>query len=294
MTDLTKTLSPVIAFLLLAVCAPAAAGMPGLPQPKIELVRHRAIYDMSLSRSAAGSNISRFDGMLILEFTGSACEGFVQNTKLITATTDWNGKRSVSDLRTSSWESGEGERMRFHSTRAVNAQTVETVEGEAARDGKTAKIALKRPSESRLRYPGEVMFPTQHSLAVLDAAVRGDFVFQANLYDGLDSGGKVYLTNTVIGKPLAAGANKELKPVDKAAPLDGLVSWPVVISYFDPGKRDILPEYEIGYRLYSNGVSRKLSIDYGNFAVEGELVKIEFLKPSECKTGDSKAVRSGR
>lgn len=292
MKHLTITLIPVAALLL--TTAPAAAGMPGLPQPKIELVPHRAIYDMSLARSAAGSNISRFDGMLILEFTGSACEGFVQNTKLITATTDWNGKRNVSDLRTSSWESGEGERMRFHSNRAVNAQTVEIVEGDAVRDGKAAKIALKRPSESRLRFPGEVMFPTQHSLAVLQAAARGEFVLQANLYDGLDSGGKVYVTNTVIGKPLAPGANKELKPVEKAGPLDDLVSWPVNISYFDPGKRDILPEYEIGYRLYSNGVSRKLFIDYGNFAVEGELVKIEFLKPSECKGGEPKAARPGR
>jgi hypothetical protein len=64
-----------------------------------------------------------------------------------------------------------------------------------------------------------------------------------------------------------------------------MVSWPITISYFDPAKRDILPDYEIAYRLYANGVSRKMSIDYGNFSVEGELVKIEFLKPSSC-SGD--------
>ncbi len=288
---------PAALFLVMAAFAgtPAAAQMPGGAAPHIELMPHRAIYDMTLSKSSAGSNISAFDGLLILEFTGSPCEGFVQNTKLITASTDWNGKRNVTDLRTSSWESGEGERMRFHSTRAMNAQTTEIIEGDAQRDGKKSmRIALKRPKEGKMRVPGDIMFPTQHSLAVLHAATRGQFFLQATLYDGLDQGDKIYHTNTVIGKVLAPGANKQLKPIEKAEPLDGIASWPITISYFDPAKRDILPDYEIGYRLYANGVSRKMTIDYGNFAVEGELVKIEFLKPSPCSADAKKAAHAPR
>jgi hypothetical protein len=272
----------------------AAAELPATAAaPHIELVSHRALYTMSLSKSSAGSNISSFDGLMVLEFTGSACEGFVQNTKLITASTDWNGKRTVTDLRTSSWEHNNTGRLRFHSTRATNGQTVEVIDGDAARDGKKAlRVDLKRPSPAKTRIAGDIMFPAQHSLAVLQAAARGQFFLQANIYDGLDQGTKIYQTSTVIGSALPAGANRNLRPAEKAEALDSVVSWPVSISYFDPAKRELMPEYEIAYRLYANGVSRKMTIDYGNFSVEGELVKIEFLKPATCVSGDKKPVHA--
>ena len=55
-------------------------------------------------------------------------------------------------------------------------------------------------------------------------------------------------------------------------------------SYFEEGKKDQeTPSYQIGFRLYSNGVSRDLTIDYDDFSMRGALKEIEFLKESDCK-----------
>ena len=61
-------------------------------------------------------------------------------------------------------------------------------------------------------------------------------------------------------------------------------SWPVVVSYYDPSpKKDGLPAYEISFRMYSNGVSRKLKLDYGTFSLEGELSAIDFYEEKPCQ-----------
>jgi len=136
--------------------------------PDIKLAPHRAIYDMKLLRSQPGSNISSLDGFLSIEFTGSVCEGFVQSTQLVTSTVDWNGREVLTDMRSSSWEDGTGEKFHFRSKRFVNQQESEVIEGDAARDAKkkSIQIAMKSPAYNRLKIGGGAMFPTQHSIAV--------------------------------------------------------------------------------------------------------------------------------
>jgi hypothetical protein len=43
-----------------------------------------------------------------------------------------------------------------------------------------------------------------------------------------------------------------------------------------------LPVYELAYVMLENGVSKNLYIDYGGFALEGDLREITFLQPSAC------------
>ena len=58
------------------------------------------------------------------------------------------------------------------------------------------------------------------------------------------------------------------------------------IAYFEPGsdKQDALPVYELSFLMFENGVSRKLYIDYGEFALQGDLTEITFHSPSKCDT----------
>jgi hypothetical protein len=49
------------------------------------------------------------------------------------------------------------------------------------------------------------------------------------------------------------------------------------------------PTYELSFRLYANGVSRKLQIDYGTFAISGELTRIDFFEPGKCTGGATKS-----
>ena len=44
-----------------------------------------------------------------------------------------------------------------------------------------------------------------------------------------------------------------------------------------------MPVYELEFLFFENGVSRKLFIDYGEFAIRGELKEIVFHAPSKCE-----------
>lgn len=274
---------------LVLACAPGLAygqAVSAAVTPGVQLTPHRAIYEMTLDNSSAGANIANVRGRLVFDFTGSTCDGYTLNTRLVTQIVDRDGRTATSDVRSSSWEQGNGGQFKFHSSQYLNQKFSEAVGGKAARKDSNQMIgvALEKPAKTELKLHGKAMFPTQHSLAILDAASQGKTVVQADLYDGSEKGDKVYETTTFIGKPLAAGANKTLKQVKNAEALDGLTSWPVAISYFNqpqPGDEGT-PAYQLAFRLYANGVSRNLRIDYGNFSLTGELSRLEFYNPQDC------------
>jgi hypothetical protein len=58
----------------------------------------------------------------------------------------------------------------------------------------------------------------------------------------------------------------------------------VSIAYFEPGSdtKDALPAYELSFRIFENGVSSAMLIDYGEFAVRGELKELIYFKRTDC------------
>jgi hypothetical protein len=44
-----------------------------------------------------------------------------------------------------------------------------------------------------------------------------------------------------------------------------------------------VPVYELTFLFFENGVSRQLFIDYGEFALQGEIKEITFLEPKKCE-----------
>ena len=44
-----------------------------------------------------------------------------------------------------------------------------------------------------------------------------------------------------------------------------------------------MPVYELSFLFFENGVSRKLFIDYGEFAIQGEIKEIVFPPANKCE-----------
>jgi hypothetical protein len=132
-----------------------------------------------------------------------------------------------------------------------------------------------------------MVFPTEHMRRIIDAAKADKTILEFPVYDGAETGEKVYNTMTVIGRPIAPGARK---PADAAAGntvLDGMVRWPVTISYFDKGKSksgggEQTPVYAISFELYENGVSRALTLDYNDFVISGEMTSLDLKAEKPC------------
>jgi hypothetical protein len=250
-----------------------------------ELVAHRAIYEMTLDDARTASGITGIDGRMVFEFTGSECDGYSLNMRMVTQMTDSQGQTNLTDLRSSTWEQGDGQKFRFQSAQYLNDKLGDVTMGRAVRESpnEAIKVKLSQPSRAELNLSGQVLFPTQHSLALIDAARSGQSLFQARIYDGSEKGRKVYDTTAFIGRKVEAGADADkLEPAAKEKELDQLASWPVSIGYFEPKGGDLTPSYQIDFRLYENGVSRELLIDYGDFSIHGTLTALEYLKPAEC------------
>ena len=103
------------------------------------------------------------------------------------------------------------------------------------------------------------------------------------VYDGSDDGKRVFDTLAVIGHRVEPGAGQNLEAPAKQAVLVALPRWPMTISYFKAGSGDLTPAYTISFELYENGISRALKLDYGDFALKGDLASLDVLPYGACE-----------
>jgi hypothetical protein len=282
-----RPLGAALALMALSAASPAQAAGGGLV-----LAPHRAVYEMSLAAARGGSGVTQVTGRMVYEMTGSACEGYTQNMRFVTNMVNQNGTGVITDLRSWSWEDAGSKRFRFNSSQFRDERPTEATAGDATRGqtGGDVKVELTKPAKKDLSLRSGVHFPIQHSMAVLDAARAGKSLFRADLFDGSEKGEKVYDTISFIGRKQPEGANRQLPTVKDAERLDTMPAWPVSIGYFEPGtdKKDAVPVYELSFLFFENGVSRKLFIDYGEFAIQGEIKEIVFLEPGKCEAGQAR------
>lgn len=264
-----------------------AAAQTALPQG-MTMAPHRAVYEIGLVETRGGGGVSDLSGRMVYELTGSVCQGYTQTMRFVTRMTSQDGSTSLTDMRSTSWEDALAKAFRFNSSQYKDTKLEETTDGDAARSGPKGevKVEITKPKKKALNLKGNTFFPVQHSMALLTAAQNGDQIFIADLYDGSEKGEKVYATSSFIGGVKPAGFNSTLGKVPSAEPLDKIRSWPVSISYFEEGSdlKDAVPSYELAFIYFENGVSRRLFIDYGEFAVRGTLQKLDFLPPAKCKS----------
>jgi hypothetical protein len=247
---------------------------------------HRAVYDITFDHATPGSGVADMSGRMVYEMTGSTCGEYAQNMRFVTRMTNQEGVAQVNDLRTSSFEELATHRLRFSSSQYENQKLSEASQGSAGpgNGASFTEVKLTKPAKKTVKLPSDIYFPIQHSLALVEAARAGHSQFTANLYDGSDKGEKFYETSAVIGPRADPGSVKIPAKVPNSEKLSGLASWPIAIGYFEPGpaRLDALPTYELSFRFYENGVSSRLYIDYGDFAIRGELKELTFLDAGKC------------
>jgi envelope integrity protein B len=265
---------------------PAAAD-PATTVDLAPFAPHRAVYELSMGDSSAGSGVTGVTGRMVYELKGSPCDGYTQNMRFVTVMTNQEGTDTLSDLRNSSWEEADAKKLTFSSTQYQNDELADSSQGDAARSkGATPVVGvdLVKPAKKRVSLPTDIYFPMQHASTLVQAAKSGVKMLTANLYDGSEQGEKYYLTNTVIGKKYDTGSKAFSASFKGADQLASVESWPMTISYFEAGKdkQDQTPAYELSFRYFENGVTSDLKIDYGEFSIKGELKELTFLDPGKC------------
>ena len=266
----------------LALCAaPLAAPAPDAP---IVLAAHRAVYDLTLAYTRGNSPVEAVRGRILYDFDGNACSGYSLEFRQVSEIDNGEGKASTSDLRSTTWEGGDAKSFTFKSQNFLNDNLIDAVDGRADHGVKTTAVDLRKPQRKKLRVDREVVFPTEHMVRAIAAGRAGKTILSFPVYDGSDTGDKVFNTLTVIGHKIPPGERIPDDPAGKEPRLAGMARWPVTISYFAKDKTadkgEQTPDYAISFELYDNGISRALMLDYNDFVVKGKLTSLE-LKPAK-------------
>jgi len=266
----------------LVLTSAALAGMAAVVAQAAPLAPHRATYELTLDPSKTSVKLDRATGRIAFELTGNACEGYSVTLRQVTALDTGEGRLSTSDLHSVSWEDGAAKSYRFKSRNVLNDELRDQVDGTAERKadgGFTVKLTGAKPETFPL--DGKITLPTEHLISLIAAGAAGKRIVEARVFDGAPDGRKVYDTLAVVG-----GAVKGDDAPEEAArksELSNMARYPVTVSYFEQGVGERTPTYVLGFELYDNGISRALRLDYGGFALRGELTTLEFLKSTPCK-----------
>ena len=251
--------------------SPASAAQPLIP--------HRAVYDLNLGDASDRSDIAAITGRMVYEFNGSTCDGYTVSFRFVTQI-DTNENTRLTDQQTTTYENPKGTEFSFATKSFVDQALDREVRGTATVKGGHTLVQLKKPAEDDLEL-APTLFPTQHMLDLIAKARKGETFYEANIFDGSDDANEVLTTTVLIGhKAEKVSDNAELKVMGDMKPQ---AYWPVSIAYFKLNGEggEELPIYRIDFKLYENGITRDLVMDYGEFSMTGQLVDLAVLEPAD-------------
>ncbi|MDB5580707.1 MAG: hypothetical protein JWR80_5883 [Bradyrhizobium sp.] len=249
---------------------------------------HQALYELKLLKSRGSNSINSARGRILYNFSGSACEGYTSEFRQVSELNSGEGKLTMSDLRSTSWEDGDGKSYRFKIATRMNDADSSPVDGMAERSGDHITVKLKQPEAKTFTLDGTTVFPTEQIQRIITAAREGKSVLELSVYDGSDNGEKVYNTLSVIGQPIPGDRSIETPDPSTANDvMKSLKRWPVTVSYYDRDAKakdgEQTPVYAMSFELFENGVSRALVLDYNDFVISGALGKFDVKDSKPCK-----------
>jgi hypothetical protein len=261
-----------------AVGVPAVVAAPPMDEAARRLLPHRAVYDLKLKDASERSGIEGMVGRMVYEFNGSACTGFTTNFRLVTRISTGDESR-VSDQQTKTFEDLSAQQFHFETKSFTDEQPDKDIVGDASPGENGVKVELQGTAAREIDLPASD-FPTAHMLDIIHNAKEDKRIFETRVFDGSENGDQSLLTSTVIGKGVTPTADDS--DATSAGEFAKSPYWPVTIAYFNDGAAgDPTPVYNMSFKLYENGITRDLTMDYGDFALSGQLVKLDVLKKEQ-------------
>ncbi|MDR3449064.1 MAG: cell envelope integrity EipB family protein [Alphaproteobacteria bacterium] len=251
-----------------------------------KIAPHRAIYGMSLATVRNGANITDVSGRMLFEWR-DVCDGWAiqQHMQLHFTYADGDDQDVTSTELT--WEAKDGKSYSFNIRRLTNGKETENYRGKAVlnADG-SGTVTYTEPKPKTVQLPAGTLFPSAHTQLILQKAAQGEKLFTKRVFDGSDEDGSSDISAFILPQKAdtqkAGAADSALEAGLKANPLLADAGWPVHMAFFKIGTETGEPDYEMDLNLLPNGIARHMKIDYGDFAVTGNLEDVEALPAPSC------------
>ncbi len=271
------TLSLLCALLAMAG---ARAAEPALP-PDLPFVGQDAFYQLRLAAPGGDGNVVAGSGRMGYEVI-DACDGWAVRQRLEMTLIDDDGQvtRTISDYAT--WEAKNGLAFRFHTVDTTDGEVDDRLDGEAHLDrpGGPGEVTYTAPKRETLKLPAGTMFPMWQTEAIIRAAQAGKKFITMPLFDGTGEDGASDSSVAIDGWDPPA-ANRDAAWAGHFPVLADLPSTRVHVAFFSRKPDTVLPDFQIGMRYFLNGVADGLAMDFGDFIMDGRLIRLAIL-PRRC------------
>src|SRR5438093_12915717 len=186
---------------VVAALLATAAGIGGFPAQRVaaltpagELASHRAIYELKLAHTRGNSPAVAARGRILYDFSGNSCDGYALQFRQVSELDNGEGKVTLSDLRSTTWEDGAAKKFIFKSQNYLNETLVDSVDGQAERQRDKVAVSLREPAAKTFDLDAAMVFPTDHMRRIIEAAREDKNILEVPIYDGSEKGEKVYNT----------------------------------------------------------------------------------------------------
>lgn len=264
-----------------ASVAVLATLLAGLPAPAAEMISHRAFYQLTLASLSSDSEISAVQGGIGYEISDS-CDGWIveQQYFMQIQWSDGNEVESSDSFR--SWESKDGLKYRFNVRKFRDGTEYMLINGSAelASRGGAGTARFDEPEGKTIDLPKGTVFPTEHTVRLLENARSGARFDRQLVFDGSEVESAAPVSSVILAQR-PADDDGVLTP-----PLGPHPVWPLKLAFYaaegKAGAGEELPDFELAMDLQENGVATALVLQFDDFSLNGTLEKIEHLPDVGC------------
>src|ERR1043166_5296824 len=150
-----------------------------------EIVPHHAVYSMSLGATHGDAGVTGAGGTMAYQW-GETYDGWTveQRYRLEIGYAESSNVSISSNFVT--WEAKDALKYRFNQKETRNGTDNDEIRGEAKLDGpgKGGTVSFEKPEAKTLKLPAGTLFPSAHTIFLIDKAKAGENFMSTQIFDG--------------------------------------------------------------------------------------------------------------
>lgn len=266
----------------IAAFALAAAFLSlAVPAKAVEIATHRAFYTLSMEAASSDAGVTDVGGGMSFEWADS-CDGWTVEQRYVMRFMRSDGTEVEVATTYVTWESKDGLQYRFNVKRTTNGADTEVVSGTASLESKggAGMARFEQPAEDNIALSAGTVFPTEHSIVLIEKALAGKRFDRHVVFDGSEAEGAAPVTAVILPQ-------RDAEPSEVLAePLGPHAVWPMQLAFYaaegTAGPGEELPDFELSMDIQANGIVTELVLGFGGFKVKGTLERIEPIPAPAC------------
>src|SRR2546423_3033161 len=160
-----------------------------------DIVPHHAVYSMSLGATHGDAGVTGAGGTMAYQW-GEVCDGWTveQRYRLKMAYAESSDVSISSNFVT--WEAKDGLKYRFNQKETRNGTDNDEIRAATMLDGpdKGGTVNFENPEAKTLKLPAGTLFPSAHTISLIDKANDGEKFISKLIIDRASIGNSVHVT----------------------------------------------------------------------------------------------------